>query len=91
MSYPCGNRNWRLCEINGACNGVLHIPTWTIFKIEEKCVEMVRTRELNPPSDAEIEALAKIAFGLFHSRMVSKEPFPMDFWPRPVCRPRLQL
>ena len=73
-------REWRLCEIDGAWNGICHLPTRTIFKVEGKRVELIRRSEIDAPSDNEIAGLAECALQLFRSGMVAKKPLRPVIW-----------
>jgi hypothetical protein len=71
-------REWRLCMIDGQRNGIVHLPTWTIFLIENDSAAFVRTSKEGGASREEIEELKAIAAEAF------RKVRPM--WKSKVCR-----
>jgi len=71
----CNPNDWRLCKVNGdKWNGIIHLPTWTFFKIEAGVAIMIRTSEREPPTEQEIGGLMQAAIELFNSGCASSRP-----------------
>jgi hypothetical protein len=90
--------NWQLCMVaklgdeQTTWNGICHLPTWTVFKIEGDQSEIVsQAKPLGP--DAE-RLLKEQAVTWFYSGWVSTHPpagsvaRPKNRWGWRSCRPR---
>lgn len=69
-----GADDWKLGQINGEWNGIVHIPTWTFFKIVDGTAKFIGTRDIDPPSEEEIQQLAEQAAKWFEIGELSRDP-----------------
>jgi hypothetical protein len=60
-------RNWRHCTINDQRNGIIHMPTWTVFRIDGDEAVFIRTAESGGASTETIELLKIDAVEAFRS------------------------
>jgi hypothetical protein len=79
-----GSENWRLCKVKTILgpladknepdewNGIVHLPTWTYFRIEGETAKIVALGE--PPDSRRESRLKKLAVKWFKSCEVSYGP-----------------
>jgi hypothetical protein len=85
-----GMENWRLCRIGRygdeaeKWNGIVHLPTWTYFKIEGDQAMIVGKSKMSVEAE---EIMKQRAVNLFYSGLVATHP-PIRKRTWPVCRPR---
>jgi len=68
--------DWRHCTINGERNGIIHLPTWTLFRIEAEEAVFLRTAEIDGASGERIEELRTVASEAFRTLRARWEPRP---------------
>jgi hypothetical protein len=58
-------REWRHCTLNDQRNGIMHVPTSSVFRIEEGNAVFVRTAEIGGASEERIGELKVMAVTAF--------------------------
>ena len=75
---------WRLGEINGEKNGIVHLPSWTVFKIGDEGASVVHLADQKYRPDAEeLPKLAVVTLEVFRSGKASWKPRGVCSHPHP--------
>jgi hypothetical protein len=72
-------QDWERCAIDGARNGIVQLPTWTVFRIEARGAVFLRTHNASSWQICKLAGMAAEAFRLLR---------PMRI-PRPCRHPHL--